>query len=82
MEKTVGTCSICGGRVTVPSNWMGIYPPTPTCQNCGARAAQNNGPVIPMKPVQLPHIPRPNGRLSVDSEESVDMAELNCGLKW
>lgn len=44
---TVGTCSVCGGAVTVPSVWAGIIPPTPTCSSCGAVAAQH-GPIIPM----------------------------------
>lgn len=48
-NMTVGTCSICGGRVSVPMVWHGIIPPTPTCENCGAVAAQH-GPVIPMQP--------------------------------
>lgn len=46
--SVVGICSICGGMVTVPSPWMGIIPPTPTCRTCGAVAAQQ-GPVIPMR---------------------------------
>lgn len=48
MNKTIGTCSICGGRVTVPHIWGGVTPPTPTCESCGARAA-SHGPVIPMQ---------------------------------
>lgn len=51
-QQTIGTCSICGGAVTVPSVWLGILPPTPTCSRCGAHAAQNFGPVIPMVPIQ------------------------------
>lgn len=54
MNQTIGTCSICGGRVTVPSIWLAVIPPTPTCENCGATAAPNNGPVIPMVPHQTP----------------------------
>lgn len=45
----VGTCGICGGPVTVPSPWLGVIPPTPVCQRCGAEAAQGHGPVMPMK---------------------------------
>lgn len=51
MRATVGTCSLCGGRVTVPDVWMSIIPPTPTCEQCGAVAAEH-GPVIPMRPAQ------------------------------
>lgn len=32
----LGTCSICGGPVFVPDYWLCIFPPTPTCQHCGA----------------------------------------------
>lgn len=48
-HRVVGTCSLCGGAVTVPAVWCGIFPPTPTCAACGAEAACH-GPVIPMKP--------------------------------
>lgn len=47
--STVGTCSLCGGPVTVPTIWHGVIPPTPTCQQCGAHAA-THGPIIPMQP--------------------------------
>jgi hypothetical protein len=49
MSRVVGTCSVCGGAVTVPAVWCGVFPPTPTCSACGAEAA-SHGPVIPMKP--------------------------------
>ena len=49
MNHPVGTCSICGGRVTVPSVWHGVIPPIPTCESCGAMAAQH-GPIIQMQP--------------------------------
>lgn len=45
---TIGRCSKCGGPVDVPHAWYGIYPPTPTCRNCGA-TAKPRGPVIPME---------------------------------
>ena len=48
--QTVGTCSICGGRVTVPTICHCIYPPVPSCEACGATAAEVHGPVIDMKP--------------------------------
>lgn len=47
--QVVGTCSKCGGRVCVPTVWLGIYPPTPTCQSCGAVPVNAHGPIIPMK---------------------------------
>lgn len=49
-NKTIGTCSICGGPVTLPSVWLGIIPPTPTCASCGAIPAEPHGPLIPMRP--------------------------------
>ena len=36
VTTTLGRCSICGGRVTVPTIWSGTIPPTPTCEVCGA----------------------------------------------
>ncbi len=54
MKTVIGKCSICGGRVMVPSIWMGIFPPHPTCESCGA-IAQTKGPVIPMQPKQPAH---------------------------
>lgn len=49
-DTTVGTCSLCGGRVAVPTVWGSLLPPIPTCTRCGATAAQNYGPTIPMVP--------------------------------
>lgn len=45
----VGTCSCCGGRVAVPSFvHVGRTDMTPTCLDCGARAAPPpvHGPVV------------------------------------
>ncbi len=50
MNVTVGTCSNCGGRVSVPQNWCGVNPPIPTCEGCGARPREKYGPVIDMGP--------------------------------
>lgn len=45
----VGTCSLCGGDVVVPSGpWASVVPPRPHCQDCGAQAAK--GPVIDVVP--------------------------------
>lgn len=44
--NVIGTCSQCGGPVEVPHAYYSIYLPTPTCRNCGARAASNHGPII------------------------------------
>lgn len=43
-----GTCGTCGGRVLLPTLWMGVVPPRPTCERCGATAIE--GPVLPMQP--------------------------------
>jgi hypothetical protein len=51
MSKSyIGTCSICGGDVTVPHIWHGVRPPTPTCDSCGAVKVKDKGSVIPMQP--------------------------------
>lgn len=49
MNRVIGECSICGGDVSVPHIWHGIFPPKPTCSRCGAQA--RSGPVIDMRPV-------------------------------
>lgn len=47
--KTIGACGICGGRVTIPSYWLGIHPPVPQCESCGATKKQPYGPTIEME---------------------------------
>lgn len=51
MNDTVGTCSLCGGRVSVPRNWMATTPPIPTCESCGATKKQPHGDVVEMNPL-------------------------------
>lgn len=58
-EKTIGTCSMCGGAVTAPTLWMGVSPPTPSCRSCGALPAQSHGPVIPMEQPKPMGPPKP-----------------------
>ena len=48
MNRTVGTCSNCSGRVAVPDLWLGVGPPIATCEQCGATKKQPHGPVIDM----------------------------------
>lgn len=48
--QVIGTCSLCGGPVQIPRNWMGVSEPEPSCGKCGASKAQPNGPVIEMRP--------------------------------
>lgn len=45
-HTSIGSCSCCGGPVTVPSLWMGVVPPVPTCCRCGATPKSVPGPVI------------------------------------
>jgi hypothetical protein len=48
--QIVGKCSLCGGRVILPTIWWGVVPPRATCEKCGAVEDQDhNLPVIPMK---------------------------------
>jgi hypothetical protein len=49
-KTTIGTCGLCAGPVSVPNVWMGIIPPQPACESCGATAAPNHGPTLPMNP--------------------------------
>lgn len=39
--RVIGRCSKCGGDVCVPTVWLGLQPPVPTCSSCGARKARN-----------------------------------------
>jgi hypothetical protein len=47
MYQVIGTCSLCGGRVSV-GRWGFVALPA-SCESCGAVAAMH-GPVIPMVP--------------------------------
>lgn len=54
----IGTCSNCGGAVTVPEFWGGEAPPMPTCSRCGARARNAYGRTIDMeKPTDFRDFP-------------------------
>ena len=46
MDTTLGTCSVCGGRVTVPEAWYSTKPPIPRCESCGATVKQPYGPIL------------------------------------
>lgn len=52
--KIIGTCSLCGGPVQIPTVWMAITPPVPTCGKCGATQKDSHGPVIEMEPSKPP----------------------------
>lgn len=50
-SRVVGKCGACGGVVTVPNVWMGIYPPVPQCNSCHRVADQTaKMPIVPMQP--------------------------------
>ncbi len=49
MEYTIGECSICGGRVTLPESWAGVNPPIPKCKTCGATKENSHGDVVEME---------------------------------
>ncbi len=78
MDRIVGTCGRCGGTVTVPTAWLGIVPPTPTCTSCGAVVAQ--GPVLPMRdPPSSPRSSDPRGMrtLTITLDEWRRMVEAD-----
>jgi hypothetical protein len=58
LNIAIGTCSLCGGRVSVPDGSGSILKPRGQCEGCGALEAEH-GPVIPMVPAQLPPVVSP-----------------------
>jgi len=67
-DRVIGTCSICGGAVAVPSVWHGVIPPTPICQGCGA-VPSTHGPVIDMKPAPPMRVTTTNTAQFYDEEK-------------
>jgi hypothetical protein len=60
-KRIVGKCSICGGIVSVPTVFLSVVPPVPTCESCGASEDQTaNLPTVPMRPRE--HLVRRSGR--------------------
>lgn len=51
-DRTIGTCSQCGGPVVIPGVWLGVIPPVPQCRNCGATAKPAYGKVIETEPIK------------------------------
>ncbi len=47
MSDTIGTCSLCGGRVVRHTSALSVV--CVDCEECGATATHPHGPVIPMK---------------------------------
>ena len=55
-HTVIGSCSLCGGPVTVPTVWHCILPPVATCAKCGATKADDPAlPVVPMVPPSRHH---------------------------
>jgi hypothetical protein len=77
-SRTVGTCSICGGRVSVPDHWMGIYPPIPTCDSCGAHMKEPHGPVVEMEPRE----PKPRTSFSGEGSVAIRAWRLGAPRSW
>lgn len=48
-QRTLGSCSNCGGPVRVPTAFMSVNPPVPTCSVCHATAKPLGG-VVAMNP--------------------------------
>lgn len=55
MSQTIGTCSLCGGRVCTRES-LSSGPLPPACASCGAIAAMH-GPLVPMVPAAKPATP-------------------------
>lgn len=70
--NVIGTCSLCGGAVCTPELWGGVLPPQPTCNRCGAVAA-NHGPIIPMKELEG------SGRAWSNIEETIKYGKAMFG---
>jgi hypothetical protein len=47
-DSIIGTCSICGGTVSVPNAYLLTRPPVPRCDSCGA-SKKSDLPVVEME---------------------------------
>lgn len=79
MTRTLGTCSLCGGAVTVPTVFHSVHPPTPTCSSCGATAAAH-GPVIPMR--REPSEAERRHRACLPTPEEIHVWVPRADLRW
>lgn len=66
--ETIGTCSLCGGRVVRP---MHSTNPVDHCVDCGAYRENTYGPVIPMKASQRAPSMQPRCTCGDDSTSAV-----------
>jgi Zn ribbon nucleic-acid-binding protein len=50
-KLVIGTCSLCGGRVTIFQFWASSEVQVAICERCGARERKpEHGPIIDMVP--------------------------------
>jgi hypothetical protein len=52
-DRIVGTCSACGGAVTMSSTWFGTQPQIPSCRSCHGTPKNPYGPVVEIQPGPL-----------------------------
>lgn len=57
--RVIGTCSLCGGPVQMPTTWYSVVSPLPTCARCGAVSKRGFGPTIEMEPNRYVEIKEP-----------------------
>lgn len=48
-DRVIGTCSICGGAVVMPTYYWSTVPPMPQCIRCGGVPRERYGRVIQME---------------------------------
>lgn len=77
MSYVLGSCSICGGDVTMPNAWYSTKPPVPTCASCGAKAKPSL-PVIEMQPGKPAKMPLPED-VSPESAAKLDQTLHGIG---
>lgn len=79
-NKPIGTCSQCGGVVSIPTVWYGVTRPVPSCESCGATAAGwPNLPMIPTIPVPKPRVrPSYGCMIELDYEKFGVAPEFHC----
>jgi hypothetical protein len=79
-DRTIGTCSICGGAVTVPGIWGAIVTPVPTCSGCGATKRESHGPVIDMQPRRISLTPHQRAKLLAYNSDASLWNFVNLGI--
>lgn len=55
-RRMVGKCSACGGIVSVPTVYMSVNRPTPSCEDCGRQMdVTSNLPTVKTVDPALPN---------------------------